>query len=178
MILILEGCDCSGKDTLAEALAEKTGFEIVRGSSFEIASKGTDYMFDYMMDLLDRKNIIINRFYLSNYVYGNIYNYPTMSYKQFVELSNKADKKALSIYLTALIIDIKSRMNNRGDEYIKIEEIESILNGYSEALINPLVAPKMFLTLNTSFIPNMSLTASMIKEMIEVDETRIFIKDY
>src|SRR5690606_29872682 len=100
-IIILEGCDCSGKSTLAHELQRLTGYEIIKGSSFEIAELGEEGMHQYMLGLLDKKDVIIDRFYLSNYVYGNLYSYPTMTPAQLARLASKAEQKALTVYLTA-----------------------------------------------------------------------------
>lgn len=177
-IIIIEGCDCVGKSTLAELLSERTGYEIVKGSSFEIASLGTDAMYEHMMGLLDRNDIIIDRFFMSNYVYGNLYGYPTMSNNQLIDLADKASDNALTVYVTANELTIKHRMSQRGDDMIKANEIGKILEKYKEAIDKPILAQKLLLQLNTSYINNMSMTASMIKSIIvDTDETSIFIKN-
>lgn len=176
--IILEGCDFVGKSTLANILAEKTGYEIVKGSSFEISKLGADGMFEYMMELLDRKNIIIDRFYMSNYVYGDLYDYPRMSYPQFIKLADKVGENALTVYLTAGIHDLELRMLKRGDEYIKSSsELSKILIKYDECLSDPYTAQKLLLYLNTSAIGNMEVTATMIKELAESESTRTLIRN-
>lgn len=178
MILILEGCDCAGKSTLAEELARITGYEIVKGSSFEISQLGTDGMFEHMMGLLDRDNIIIDRFYMSNYVYGNKYSYPTMSDEQFSELAVKADFRALNVYVTASPHEIKRRMLSRGDEMIKIDEIDDILARYDEAFKNPNTASRFVLNLNTHLnTSKTNITALMIAEFAKNQETSMFVRD-
>lgn len=182
-IIILEGCDCAGKSTLAEQLAKKTGYEIVKGSSFEISQLGAEGMFKYMMELLNRDNIIIDRFYLSNYVYGNLYNYPTMEEEQFVRLASTADTRALTIIVESPECVIKTRMKQRGDNDIKVEEVASILAKYDEVLnddiedhatIKPLLSIRY-----DSFLDNRdgSLFASMISAMMENQETQMFIRN-
>jgi thymidylate kinase len=180
-IIVIEGCDCAGKGTLAEQLARKTGYEIVKGSSFEIAQLGTDGMFKYMMDLLKRDNIIIDRFYLSNYVYGNLYNYPTMSNWQFATLAEATDERALTIIVEALSQTIKDRMKKRGDEDIKVEEIDSILAKYNEALTDsnleaPIIKPRMSIRYDSSLDYENELFATMIAEMMKLQETKMYIR--
>lgn len=150
--IILEGCDCSGKSRLAKKLQQITGYEIVQGSSFEIAKLGTDAMYEHMVELLDRKDIIIDRFYLSNYVYGNLFNYPTMNDEQFEHLAVLTEKqKALTVYVTANVQTLKGRMAHRGDDMIKAESIEAILQKYDEALRGDYTLQQMMLHVNTSF---------------------------
>lgn len=174
-IIILEGCDAVGKSSIAEDLARITGFEIVKGSSFEISQLGEQGMFEYMMDLLDRENIIIDRFFWSNYVYGNLYNYPTMSDYQFTRLANKAERSALTVYITANEKIIKERMINRGDDMIKSDEVDSILNKYEEVISYPKTSQKMILRFDNTFISNEHI-ALVISEVAKLDETKMFMK--
>lgn len=148
-IIILEGSDCTGKTTLANTLAEVTGYEIVKGSSFEISELGADGMFNHMMELLDRDNIIIDRFMWSNLVYGKLFDYPMMNLTQFDLLVEKADEKALLLYLHAPIGTINYRMQNRGDDMIKIENIEDILEEYNEVMYGNF-RPKLLISFDTS----------------------------
>jgi thymidylate kinase len=173
--IILEGCDAVGKSSIAEELARVTGFEIVKGSSFEISQLGVDGMYEYMMELLDRKNIIIDRFFWSNYVYGKKYNYPTMSDFQFIQLACKAQTKALTVYVTADRTTVQQRMNNRGDDMIKSDEVEDILKRYEEVISNPLTSQKMVLRFDNTYISN-DCIASVISEVAKLDETKMFMK--
>ena len=174
MILVLEGCDCVGKTTFAEMLAEKTGYEIVKGSSFEIAELGQDGMFEHMMNLLDRDNIIIDRFFYSNLVYGKLYNYPMMRTDQYDMLVDKLDRKGLTLYLHAPESVIRYRMANRGDDMIKADDIENILNEYIDVFYGDF-RPKAKLVFDTSVI-NFNYATSMIKEIIDQDMFKTFIK--
>lgn len=129
-VIVLEGCDCAGKSTFAKMLSEKNGYEIVKGSSFEISELGADGMFEHMMSLLDRENIIIDRFFWSNLVYGKLFNYPMMSKQQYNKLKEKMERKALLIYIEAPVPLLKQRMKQRGDDMIKVDNIEDILAEY------------------------------------------------
>lgn len=174
-IIILEGCDAVGKSSIAEDLARITGFEIIKGSSFEISQLGEDGMFKYMMDLLDKKNIIIDRFFWSNYVYGKLYDYPTMSIGQFARLANKAEANALTVYITANKEVIKRRMQKRGDDMIKADEVDSILSKYEEAISNSATFQKMMLRFDNTIVSNKHI-ALVISEIAKLDETKMFMK--
>jgi thymidylate kinase len=174
MIIVLEGSDCVGKTTFANTLAEKTGYEVVKGSSFEISELGADGMFNHMMDLLDRDNIIIDRFFYSNLVYGRLFNYPMMTLEQYDMLVDKLDRKALLLYLHAPEGIITHRMSKRGDDMIKADNIEDILNGYMDELYGDF-RPKFKLVFDTSTMDTNKATA-MIKEIVEQDMFKTFIK--
>lgn len=130
-IIILEGCDASGKDTFGLRLADELGYEMVRGSSFEISELGADGMFEYMSELLDRDNIVINRFMHSNLVYGALFDYPMMSHEQYDKLTKKINEVALPIYLYSEPHVIKERLSSRGDDMVKASYVDSILRAYS-----------------------------------------------
>lgn len=173
MIIILEGCDCVGKSTFAEKLAERTGFEVVKGSSFEISELGADGMFEHMMALLDRKNIIIDRFFYSNIVYGFMYNYPVMSIDQYLELCDKMNEKALLVYLSAPTPVLQERMEKRGDDMIKVDEIGYIKEAYRDVL-HGMTNPKLMLSLRTDGA-NFDMATSMVAEFVEHQETKMYI---
>ncbi|AYP68364.1 thymidylate kinase [Bacillus phage vB_BcoS-136] len=174
-IIILEGCDCVGKTTFAEMLAEKTGFEIVKGSSFEISELGADGMFEHMTNLLDKENIIIDRFFYSNLVYGKLFNYPMMSPNQYDELVEKLDSKALLLYLHAPTGTIKHRMMSRGDDMVKTENVDSIIDEYIKVLYGDF-RPKMKLVIDTT-TSDFNIATAMVKEIIEQDMVKTYIKN-
>lgn len=149
-ILILEGCDAVGKDTFAKILSKKTGYEIVRGSSFEISELGSDEMFRFSMELFDRKNIILNRSFYSNLVYGKLFNYPMMSSEQYDELVYKLDeKRAIVVYLHAPQGVIEYRLDSRGDDAIKSKDVESIINKYKDVMYGDF-RPSFMLSIDSS----------------------------
>jgi thymidylate kinase len=137
MIYVVDGIDCSGKSTLVEELSKKTGYEVVKGSSFEIASLGADYMHLHMMNLLKEDDIIVDRYFFSNYVYARTHEYPLMSDEQFDSLYTKlieVEKNVCLIYLYADENVIAERISVRGDDYIDKSYIADILRLYGEVL--------------------------------------------
>ncbi|UUV46828.1 thymidylate kinase [Bacillus phage vB_BanS-Thrax4] len=172
-IIILEGADCVGKTTFANELAEKTGYAIVKGSSFEIAEKGADAMFAHMMSLLDLKDVIIDRFFYSNLVYGKLYNYPMMNPDQYLQLLKKMNQKALLIYLNAPVYVLKERMEKRGDDMIKADDLRPIKENYRDVL-HGLGTPKMLLQLRTDE-SNVKISTSMVAEFVKLQETAMHI---
>jgi thymidylate kinase len=174
MIICLEGCDCVGKTTFAQMLSERTGYEIVKGSSFEISELGQEGMFKHMMELLDRDNIIIDRFFYSNLVYGLIYNYPTMTKEQFTKLNAKLNKTGLVVYLHAGEKVIRQRMASRGDDMIKADDINTILYYYRLGMHGE-QAPKTMISLETSD-SDFKFATAMVSEFINQDMTKTYIK--
>lgn len=130
-LIIVEGVDCSGKSSLIDNLKDLTGYDSIRGSSFEIAELGVDGMYNYMMGLskLD-KPIIIDRYFLSNLVYASLYNKNMLSESHVDNIVNAIKDRSITIHLHAHEDVIRDRMKKRGDEYIDEKDIGSILDKY------------------------------------------------
>lgn len=174
-IIILEGADCVGKTSLMDMIAKDNSYKVAKGSSFEISEKGANEMFKHMMNLLDDDNIIIDRFMYSNLVYGKLFDYPMMTDEQFDELVYKLDKKAMVVYLHAPKGSIEYRMNNRGDDMIKIDDIQNILNEYEKVMYGDF-RPKFMITIDTSS-SNFELSAKMISNIASLDDVKAYIDD-
>lgn len=149
-IIILEGCDAVGKTTFAKTISEKLNFNIVKGSSFEISELGRDKMFEYMMSLMSKDNIVIDRFVHSNLVYGSLFNYPQLSIEQYQKLIKKINDKALLVYLYADSDAIKKRINSRGDDRINVSHIDKILSSYDNVFMNNKFKPRTLLSIDTT----------------------------
>lgn len=175
-IFIIEGVDCTGKTTLAKELAKRTGYEIVKGSSFEIAKNGANYMFEYMSRLLDRENIIIDRFFHSNWVYSDVYNYDKMTIEQFSALANKVNHRALLVYLYANPDTIIKRMRERGENYVDEKDVEILLQKYQEIFQHSVLGNKMVIQINTDFAKHPVIISAMLDEMMKLQETQMTIK--
>lgn len=156
MALILEGVDCSGKSTYARILKEEFNFDVVQGSSFEIASKGTDYMFNYMHSLLvngsknnGSDNLVIDRHVYSNIVYSTLFGYPMMKKEQIDTLVSEINKNSIVAYLHANPIDISNRMYKRGDDMVKPSDVDRIMKRYSNVLLDNFHSPSHLLSICT-----------------------------
>lgn len=151
--IIVEGADCSGKDTLIESLSQSIGFSVVRGSSFEISKKGKQAMYDIMIEsIYSDSNIIMNRSHLSNLVYAPIFGYPMIELRTARELKQRIDEEdVLVVYLYADSNILTERMKNRGDDDVKPSELNKILEGYSR-IFDGKNAPKNVVKFNTGLM--------------------------
>lgn len=134
--IIVEGVDGAGKSTFADRLSKEINFDIIQGSSFEIAAKGVDYMYQHMDNLLDMERVIIDRFYLSNYIYARLFDKKKLSNKQIVNLTQKSLDKTITILLLPSYDLIVNRLRVRGDEYVETKDVRQILDKYNDLLIN------------------------------------------
>jgi deoxyadenosine/deoxycytidine kinase len=132
--IFLEGNECNFKTTVAEKLSKRLGFEIVKGSSFEIATGTNEAMYNHFKSIIGMNNVIVDRFIYSNIVYATLYpEYTILTDHQFEELDGLLkDADSMVIYLYADTDTLKGRMSVRGDEYIKEDKLESINRMYEE----------------------------------------------
>lgn len=167
-IILLEGCDGAGKSTMAKLLQKLTGYEIVSGSNFELAEKGADYMFEFLRELSNRQNIIVDRSWLSNYIYARLYDKNSMTDAQFEELTRLFDEKSIMIVLTASLDVLVDRINKRGDDYIKTDEIQPILENYLKLSLQPKYITTTNVFMNTDFGIKESSVVPILKLLKDV----------
>lgn len=140
MILKIEGCDGCYKTTVANLLKERLGFPIVRGSSFELAQCSNEELYQHFRELSKSENIIMDRGIYSNLVYASLYeDYAILTEEQRLKLEEMYKPKTIVIYLYAPSNVIKDRINVRGDDYVKNEMIDKIVNRYEEVLEETIV---------------------------------------
>lgn len=149
MNIIVEGVDGVGKDSFIERLAELTDKKVMRGSSFEISQLGPEKMYEKLKEMIvSNDDLIINRFFYSNVVYGELYDYPMLSHEQYTELNDLVCDDAIVYYLVADTEIIKKRINNRGDDMVKPEEIQTIKDAYVEMWEK--YTPRTIITIDTN----------------------------
>lgn len=133
--IVLEGCDATGKSTLAKVLSDELEMLVVQGSSFENATGTNEDLFKHFTKVSNARNIIFDRSIYSNYVYATLYNdYSILSDEQRAEIEKKIKNNTIVIYLSADEQTIKDRIGERGDDYIKTKDIKGILELYSTAI--------------------------------------------
>lgn len=164
MNIIIEGTECVGKTTFAEKLVEATGYELAKGSSFELSMQGADEMFEHMMGLLDKGGQVIDRFLYSNLVYGEKFGYPMMSPEQYDQLVEKLDETSILVYMYSAEGVIEYRMNDRGDDMLDSEEAKEMLDLFKESLYGD-YRPNYFISLDTTHT-DLSEEIELIKKLI------------
>ena len=68
MLIVLEGCDGSGKTTIANKLAQILGAEIIHCTT---DTPNTEWFFRSIIEMAQTKNIIADRFCYGQFVYQN-----------------------------------------------------------------------------------------------------------
>lgn len=136
-MIVLCGNECNYKSTIAEKLHSKLGYEVVKGSSFEFATNGNDVLNKRMISFAEMDNIILDRFIYSNLVYASLKkDYSILTPEQVKNIENMIRDKAFIIYLHAPSEVLVQRLEERGDEYIKSDELKGINEVYERVMSN------------------------------------------
>ncbi|PCK18311.1 hypothetical protein CEY02_19110 [Bacillus pumilus] len=135
MLIVLEGCDCCYKSTVAKKLSKELDYKILRGSSFELATGSQDSLYEYCLNLTDHENLIIDRYIYSNLVYATKFpSYTKLGDEQVNNIENKILSKAKLIYLYARPNVIKERLLSRGDQQVNTKDVEPIVKLYNDVI--------------------------------------------
>lgn len=153
MILLIDGPDGSGKSYLAKHLAEQTGYKLVHMSYPKTEEEKQTMAADYMRELSKGKNLIFDRCWYSELVYGPIMRGGSaISYPAMYSLEKAAAKSgALIIYCTGDKEQLWKRCNKRGEDYIVEYDIfVRICAAYDEVMSMPHIIPKVAYTIDSS----------------------------
>lgn len=166
-VIIVEGADCSGKDTLIETLSRMTGYSVVRGSSFEISKKGKEAMHDIMIDTIEKDNIIMNRSYYSNLVYADIFGYPKIGDDLAKSVTDKINnsENVFVVYLYADKNILKERMKSRGDDEVSPDDLQSILEGY-KVILSGKFSPKKLMVFDTGLVDADKIAHTLMNNIV------------
>lgn len=120
MIIILEGPDGSGKTTLANKLAEQTGYDVVHMSMPKSEEEKVKMFSMYKQALEESDNVIFDRCWYSEMAYGPVMRGASyISHNNMYELENILAKKgAIVIYCKDNPKTLWSRCMRRGEDYV------------------------------------------------------------
>lgn len=145
MIIILEGPEGAGKSTLAKQLSKQTGFEIVHRSKPKDEEEKKQMLQHYIDAIKQNKNMIWDRCWYSEMVYGPIMRDAAfITTQQMYELETLLAKTgALIIYCTDVPHLLWKRATERGEDYITdFGTLQAICTAYDAVMFNiPHIVP-------------------------------------
>ncbi len=144
MIFIIEGPDGSGKTTLAKRLSKQTGYKIIRSVQPETDEEKAQMMNQYVSTIRTRKNMIFDRCWYSEMVYGPVMrDASVISYPQMYDLERQLMKAgAMIIYCTDSKAALWSRCQDRGEDYIVDRTtFDKICDGFDQLFAAPHYIP-------------------------------------
>ena len=138
MIIIIEGPDGSGKTKLAKQLQTQTGYELKHRSKPKTDEERLNMLQHYMEDIKIGKNMIWDRGFYSEMVYGKV-----MRDKSYISLEEMKQLEAelaktggIIIHCTDDILKLWSRCTSRGEDYIKDVDVLEAIRDEFEKLFN------------------------------------------
>lgn len=145
MLIVIEGPDGAGKTTLAEQISRQTRYPIQhmdRPRTEEDRVK----MYDVYMKLAkSKKNVILDRSWYSEIVYGTTVRKEThISFIDMYKLEEAVSKNGggMIIYCTGPIEELWKRATTRGEDYITEKAIfVDICRAYDELMDIPHTIP-------------------------------------
>lgn len=133
LLIICEGCDNTGKSTLAKKLVEEFNLDYIHNSKPQ-----TNDPFQEYSDMIDgiRKDTVIDRAYLSEYVYSKLWRGGcVITTKQFEELDLQCQMKFEHVFLihaTAPLEVIKERCIAEKEELLKLDQVAQCAEWFKE----------------------------------------------
>lgn len=137
MLIILEGNELNFKTTIAEKLAERLKYGVIKGNSFQIAQLPTTDLFQYVKGIADHAdNLIVDRYYMSNLVYTELYDgYSRLDEEQVKYLEEQLKEKALVVYLHASPETLIKRKQEREEKEIADNMFDTINKGFERIIV-------------------------------------------
>lgn len=138
MIFIIEGPEGSGKTTLAQQISMMTGYPIVHRDKPKDDKEKAEMLGQYLQDIKSGKNMIYDRCWYSEIVYGPIMrDASVLTYPQMYELEQLvAVKGGMIIYCTGPKLAMFKRAQRRGEEYVTDKETHIAICDAYDALFN------------------------------------------
>lgn len=132
LILVVEGCDGTGKSTLADSLAHEHGFSVIHSPR---TPDHVDLAARYR-EILGRPGpIVLDRAFVSEFVYGPLYRGRVrMSWEEAFDLAELVKARAGAfIHMTGSPQAITERLIERDGTSLPPDELAAIVEAYHRA---------------------------------------------
>ena len=134
MLVVLEGCDGSGKSTVARSLAKVLGAEIIHCTS---TTPNDKKFFESIIEASKTRNIIADRFCYGQFVYQKEKDRPLGNIQNLHRLETKMLKAgARVVYVEAPVDEVEQRLKARGEKLINGLSVSEVMVRYEDVLNN------------------------------------------
>ena len=150
MIIIISGCDRVGKTTFCNQLRKQLpNYKYIHFTAPKTEQEGYNKYLNFINQLDNTESYIIDRFYESEAVYAPIYRNYTITYRHQFDKLLRDKYKILFLYMKSDLDIIKQRINDIGDDFINVDDVEKIYYNY-ENYMQSIQLPYLILN-NNSF---------------------------
>ena len=136
-MIVLEGCDCAGKTSLARELMREIGGKLAHFERYGLLPNWWDYSWMYVNSCRDWA--VVDRFIVSEFVYGRLWrNGPNKRLDPGaldVVRHGMAAVDAITVYVRPPIDVVLQRMETRGEKLLKKTEVSRVYSMYDEYLL-------------------------------------------
>ena len=174
MLILISGCDRTGKTTFAHKLekALKKYNPIYQHFSYpkDKESAKKEY-YQYIDNLKDDELIICDRFYECEHVYAPLYRGYQLDYLKDIETKLMKKTYVLFLYIYADYNIIMDRISGIGEDFVNHNDIKKVLDYYSD-FTNKTSLPMLTLKNNTraDMHNNIDISISYISRLIKMKE--------
>ena len=135
VVLLLDGPDLSGKSTAIEKIGKRLNAGITLKNLFKPSKPNDEEIYRAYFDILMRTdgfdNVVLDRFFPSQAVYSILRGADEMRNINILHLEEQCVARGdIYIYLDTPLETLKERYKVRGDEHIKIEQLEMLKKRY------------------------------------------------
>ncbi len=135
-MIVLEGCDCAGKTTLAMELIKRIGTKLRRFERYGLLPEWWDYRWMYVRSC--ERWSVIDRFVVSEFVYGTVWRLGAnlrLSEDNLRLLRERMNQVgAVTVHVRPPQAVINHRLSARGDALLKADEVGQVVQLYDEYL--------------------------------------------
>lgn len=149
MIINLTGLDATGKSTLAKKLTEDLNAKYTHFDKPKDMEDGKFQYFNFLNDIDPNNNYVCDRFYEGEWVYAPIYRNYIADYMDEIEHKIINTDKYMLAYITANLETVKERIKVRGEDFVKEEHYQMILDNFKNNFLLEQQLP--FTIINTSY---------------------------
>ena len=144
MLILVEGCDKTGKTTLISDLKKHfPGLTIIKNEFKPTGNNPTSIfgtigqylgMYQYHFQTNDNRMIALDRSHITEIVYSQLRGYNSLEYFKWYDYENQHEKDFLVIYMSAPTEVIAKRFKEENETYLSAEQINQVVQGYEQYL--------------------------------------------
>lgn len=138
-MIVIEGVDLSGKTTLAKYIAERYGLEYVHLGRPEPGVRHWVQACNLMQEITHQ--VVCDRLVIGSKIYGEYlqdeFNYKPVTQRELDEwVGWMRMNNGIIIYARCSLTSLRYRYAQRGDPYLKLQQLEDIRNLYEPTMRN------------------------------------------